>query len=267
MEGNRDTFFMRFLDQEAVLDTIPRRVDHEGFTKSLFSGHQLRPQDHRLPVQQNIPDYQSQPWIFAVFVIQLLMLAGIMGYFRMGFFNQLGALVSTKNLIALEKEGNPIYQTHTLLTFLVYVLSSGAAVTVAAGRFWTVDDYSPVIIFLVASALVGGWFLIKVVLFGLLGRASRESINSRRYVMNMAVYNGLAGLLVLPVAIVGAYRNIPYLFTFLVVAVAGLYIIRAVRGVWITQRNSPFPGLYIILYLCTLEIMPVLMALAWVMNA
>ncbi len=267
MEGNPDTFFLRFLEGEVMPDTLPRAGGWDGLRSSVFSGHELQPEDSYMPVHQNTAAYQPQPWLFGVFVIQLLILAGIMGFFRNGFIRQITALVSVKNLDALAKEGNIVYQIHTVLLLFIYVLSMGGAATVAAGRFFPEAEYSPLQVFIAASVLTAALFFAKFVLFGLLGRVSGESLNNRRYITNMVVFNGLVGLLVLPVAFVGAYQGIPYMFVLLLVAVTGIYIVRAVRGVWVVQSNSPFPALYIILYLCTLEIMPVLMVLAWGLNA
>ena len=77
----------------------------------------------------------------------------------------------------------------------------------------------------------------------------------------------MTGIFLLPVIPLIIYTNIKFILIFAVAIIAILQIIRIVRNVAIGKSSSMFSTLHIILYLCALEIVPILVLVRMIGNS
>ncbi|MCF8217887.1 MAG: DUF4271 domain-containing protein [Bacteroidales bacterium] len=256
---NPDTFFMDFLTHETLLDSSAG-VRKSGLKReSVFEEHSLQVTDPEMPIIENKPDFQAPAWILSVFIIQFLMIGIVLTFFRNLFRLQISSAFSQSNQEQLIREGNPIKQTYTALLLLVFglTLSVFAFISIKLNvPGIKINDFE---LFFYLFAFILGIPLVKVILFSIIGFASRERQVNTIYTSNLIVFDVLIGLILFPIVFFYTYRQIEEIFYLAIAISTLLFIIRGIRGVQLVLKNSSFPSLYIILYLCTLEIAPVLL--------
>jgi hypothetical protein len=83
---------------------------------------------------------------------------------------------------------------------------------------------------------------------------------TNEYLRNIFLFNKIFGLIVFPLLVAHPFIDIKFRFIFIyagIIIFVLLFILRIFRGIVISVKNK-FSIFYIILYLCTLEILPVL---------
>ena len=112
---------------------------------------------------------------------------------------------------------------------------------------------------LLFSKIVVGVFLfhtIKMFLFKVAGWIFRSAQATSDYVLNFYIFGQISGMVILPIVIFVCYMNNLTIMYLGIVLFAILYLYHLLRGLTITLMNAKISLYYIILYLCTLEILP-----------
>lgn len=116
-------------------------------------------------------------------------------------------------------------------------------------------------VYLVCMAAVVGYFIIKKVTYFLIGSLTENKQEVQEYIFSITVYNRVLGLFLLPVtaiiAFVPLYQVEPVLFAGLGIVII-FYLLSLIRGGQIFLKKH-FSIFYLILYLCTLEFLPLLL--------
>ena len=116
-------------------------------------------------------------------------------------------------------------------------------------------------VYLICIGIVIGYFLLKRVVYFLTGIMTESRREVREYLFTITVYNRILGLFLLPVTALIAFVPVyqPELFLFLGLGIIVIfYLLSLRRGAKIFLRKH-FSILYLILYLCTLEFLPLLL--------
>ncbi len=115
--------------------------------------------------------------------------------------------------------------------------------------------------YLLCLAIVIGYFTAKRIAYYLVGILTESKAEVQEYLFSITVFNRVSGLFLLPVTAVIAFVPLPQveflLFTGLVIT-GIFYLMSLVRGGKIFLKKH-FSISYLILYLCTLEILPLLL--------
>ncbi len=114
--------------------------------------------------------------------------------------------------------------------------------------------------FLIVFAVVNGYFMLKILLYKLLGSIFSQKETTGELVFNMMLYHNVLGLILLPVATIHSFVPAFGIFSmFLVpVLVAIFYLMSIFRSIYFAIREG-ISIFYLILYLCALEILPILL--------
>jgi hypothetical protein len=106
-----------------------------------------------------------------------------------------------------------------------------------------------------------GYFTTKKVIYYLVGILTESKKEVQEYLFSITVFNRVLGLFLLPVtaiiAFVPFYQPEPLLFTGLGIVMV-FYLLSLIRGGKIFLKKH-FSIFYLILYLCTLEFLPLLL--------
>lgn len=254
---NQDTFFMDFLTHETLFDSSASTPEQALKRESVFEGHSLQVSDSQMPVIVNKPEFQPPSWIFFIFIIQFILIGIVITVFRYSFRLQLSSAFSQNNLEQLIREGNPIKQTYSVLLLLVYGLSMSIFAYISLKLYGPGIEINDQRLFIYLFAAILGVPLIKIILFSIIGYASGDKNVNSFYISNLIIFDILIGLIILPVVFIFTYRHMPGVLYFISALSILLFIIRGIRGIQLVFKRSSFIGLYIILYLCTLEIAPI----------
>jgi hypothetical protein len=116
-------------------------------------------------------------------------------------------------------------------------------------------------VYLICLGIVIGYFIIKKILYSLSGIMTESRHEVQEYLFSITVFNRVLGLFLLPltaiIAFVPLYDPQPLIFTGISVVLI-FYLMSLKRGAKIFLRKH-FSISYLILYLCTLEFLPLLL--------
>jgi hypothetical protein len=112
--------------------------------------------------------------------------------------------------------------------------------------------------FLVVLAGVIVYFGLKQALYSVQGKLTETNSETQEVLYNVNLYNRIVGLALVPVTLILAFSRLQN--PKIIVGIGGImvlvcYILLVLRGLKILLRKD-FPIFYLILYLCTLEILP-----------
>jgi hypothetical protein len=82
---------------------------------------------------------------------------------------------------------------------------------------------------------------------------------ARQYQLNILIFNDIIGITLFPIAITAFYWNSLFLLTTGIVIVSLLLTYQLFRGILTGLENKSYNLFYLFLYLCTLEILPLLL--------
>ena len=234
----------------------------------LFPGHAL-PVRHEtpLPLNRTTPD-----WIFPVLLAVVAMFA-FLRIFYARYFSRLFAAFTNSNLAnqVVRDENLLIQRASVLLNIVFYMVAALFLYFVSSERHWDLEglDYgfSRFLFFAILVAAVYSFKLIILKACGYIFGLDREMA---AYIFNIFLVNSILGMALLPLTGLLAFAGwIPagWITGFALVVIAAAFVYRLIRGVLIALSSPSFSPVYLIYYLCALEIAPLLVVLKLVTPA
>jgi len=223
---------------------------------SVFASSSTAP-SFRKEIQRNqmLPD-----WFFLLFLAGLLVLSSAKMLYERYFNRVLIALTNETQALNIHKSRNLFTSQIFFLLLLNFVLIAPLAIYLllnGEGGEYT----GQVVTVLGMSAVVAGVIILRRILLYLTGELFQSHNAFGEYYLFVRNFYIKTGLVLLPFVLLGAYyRNIPpgVFLTAAAVLVGILYLERLYRGLRIASRYH-VAKFYLILYLCALEILPVLL--------
>lgn len=102
------------------------------------------------------------------------------------------------------------------------------------------------------------FFLIKIFALFIGGWVFKNSFTTFEYIHNIFLFNVLVTIVLFPLIYLLAYIGSVWLLWFSTGLLAALFLYRFLRGIGIGLSDSKFSIFHLFLYLCTLEILPLL---------
>lgn len=259
---------------DSVSMAIIRRPDPNRpnrFQDSLFKLHLVKDLDFKGWEQRFVkaaqkyaagnPRRKGELWVIGFVLITLILFALL----RNMFFNELSAIVqaffSNRVLGQINKEEKFFNSWPFVFLYLLFGFTIGMFLYQCGRYFQLTYSYSGFSWFLRLSVIVIGIFTLKIILLRFLGFLFDAVKLVKEYISILFLSYFNAALLFLPIVIgfsLTPARFAPYYiylsFALLVLMIAFQFV-RAVSNILSAYR---FPKLYLILYLCALEICPIL---------
>ena len=116
-------------------------------------------------------------------------------------------------------------------------------------------------VFLACFALIVIYFLAKRIVYFILGVLTENKAEVQEYIFSITVFNRALGVFLLPVTALIAFipiKKVEILLFFGLAIILIFYVLSLSRGIKIFLKKQ-FSILYLILYLCTLEFLPLLL--------
>lgn len=205
----------------------------------------------------------SNDWITLTLLLCLSLLAAVRLFYPKRVNRLFLAIVSRKQMGPLMRAGSAPNEWVTLLVMINYLLVTGIFFLQVLFELEYVrsENTSVLFIFLILLLTIIGLVFIKLMMAWFVGVIFKNRDGTISQWQNMLIFNQGVGLLLLPIVIFNSY--IPsqiFLFTGLFI-LGILNFFRFFRGFIIGLESTKFSWLHIILYLCALEIVPVLIVL------
>ena len=214
------------------------------------------------PSQYNhINTTQAYPgWTLYIFLFSFLAITLLkMAYTR---FPELimKAVISHKENLHLYSNKNSITQNTFLVLQFLFALNVGFFLFLTGKYFDILPEFPEFYLILIFSASVFFLYQFKYTILYLLGFFFDQVKAFAEYIHSISIFNKFLGIILIPViagmVIMNEYFTQYFIYTgmgFIVI----LYLVRVVKGAGIILRKG-FSVFYLFLYLCALEIFPLL---------
>lgn len=206
-------------------------------------------------IERDRPD-----WIIGVFILVLILLATVRLFFNK-YLNQLfHAVINYATSFRLYRD-RTLSLTHAAFRLdLIFYFMFSIFIYQFFDLFHVSFGQSNFITFLIILGTVVAYYILKRLVYFFTGILVDSSSETAEFLYNMHLYNRILGLLLIPVTLIIAFGNLsnPRWMVYLGLSVVGfLYLLLIIRGskILMTKHFSIF---YLILYLCTLEILPLI---------
>ena len=217
--------------------------------------------------QRNLPLFTSRnevhsDWIFWTFVILAFLFVWIQVFYRKYLISLFNSIFSFQASSKLYNEKNVLARRVSLVLNFVYTISVSLIVFKIA-QFYKLRpvNYDKLSFFLIILNFMILFSVIKTLLQKLIGFIFDRLSQVNEYLHNVYVVNKSLGIILIPLSFASFYTQ-NKITEALFMIVAGIYVLslflKIIRGFQIILKHDIFI-LYSILYLCTLEILPVLL--------
>lgn len=208
-----------------------------------------------------IPFIQGQPdWIFWVFLSMAVVFALIQVFSGTHILRILYAMISLSQLNQLIKEGFQ-FKNRTTPGWLYIYVTTISMVLFEGIRFFAPDQELPFqgfLLFAILSGCVMLFWLLKSLLIILLGVIFRTTPTTRLFLLNIFDSTAMLGGALFPLLILTVYLK-SEIFWFICLGLILLAsFFRLMKGLRIGLSLTKFPVFFLFVYLCSLEILPVL---------
>lgn len=201
-------------------------------------------------------------WIAIVLVVGFLLLAFAKYNFPRRLVQLIKACFLPRAVTQLYREGNPFSEQISLALGLIYLLTSSLLIYLGIETFSSFPVYQTgsISLYMAVVAINLTYWLLKALANKTLGHIFKTYEATGNYLLNNLLFNlttGIFLLIMLPFVIyTGSFTFLK--ITFIITAV--LLIYKVFRGIYVGLSQTRFPVFYLFLYICTLEVAPLLIA-------
>lgn len=254
--------------QDSILhiknDSLLSKEIHAENYPSVFAGHSLKT-IHTTPILKvNEPTYWQGIILFAIFSIYVLIRVSEPRKI-IKIFTSVFSLQESKQLF---REEFKLTKRFSILLGVGFILVMAFLIQFTNQYFGIIlQDYSHLQqygFFVMVVTLV---YLVKFFANYVLAFISNNNELSREYLFNVFVFAQTIGIVIFPLIICLQFTKYPaewFLYPSLIIC-AGFYGLRMFRGIIISSAEQSIGILYIFLYLCALEILPMLVLIKFLL--
>ena len=226
--------------------------------------------NHELPTvftQKELKNKTKKPDkdIFTItFLITLLVLGLANFLFPLRFRETLLAAFSARHFNQLEREGGIMDNWVSFFLFFNFIIVFAVFVFLSIRNFGGIGfiDNSPVVIQIGYSAIAISIFLfVKYIVVRFIAWIFRTENATRLYFLNILTINQWIGIVLLPVLIIDVFNQSIHFTGFAWIIFILLNVFKIIRGAYIGHKSLNFSVYYLILYLCAIEIAPLIIVL------
>lgn len=234
------------------------------YNQSIFSGHSLI-KIHDDPIfNASNPTYW--PGIVLFFVFSIFVLIRISEPKKIiKIFTSVFSLQEAKQLF---REEFKLTKRVSILLGISFILVMAFLVQFVNEYFGLIlSDYSQLKQFLFFTAIISFMYLVKFIANYILAFITSNEELGKEYLFNVYVFSQTIGIVLFPMVICLQFTKYPvewFLYPALIIC-GGFYALRMFRGFVISTSEQNVGILYIFLYLCALEILPLLVLIKFLL--
>ncbi len=205
-------------------------------------------------------------WIFIFIFFDLAAFAWIRLNFGVSFDRTLEAVFNFQTAARMYNDNSQLQrQLDSFLNFYYYL--NGAFFLLIIEQYFKVFPLHQegLLLFLLNFTILATYNVVRTTLVKLTGFLFDHSDRFREYNYHVSNYNKIIGIAVAPFLLFLAYapdKLKVYLLWILIVVLSSVYILRIIRVLLFSRKRNVFI-LYMFLYLCALEIVPLLLLFKW----
>lgn len=232
---------------------------------SVFTGHSLQP-IHSDPIfREGTTLYWPSVLLFIVFALYVsIKVSAPKKIFKV--FASVFSLQAAKQLLREDYKLNKRVSVFLSIGFLIVM---AFLVYITNNYFGLIlEGVSPLKKYLFFLTIITSMYVIKFLMTYLLSFVISEEELGKEYSFNVFVFSQTIGVVLFPVVLCIQFSKYPaewFLYPGLIIC-AGFFALRLFRGIVISVLEQNVGILYIFLYLCALEILPILVLIKFLLN-
>ncbi len=249
---------------DTTIDMQSLVVPHIEYQKSFIGIHELPARNLELKTTS----LAQSDWMPAVILLCFILLAWNHVYNPKRVKQVLRAPFSKRFMNQLVRDGNLFNERITFTLGIVYLLSFSLLLFVLNERFFglTSPNLKGILAYL---AIVIGLLLfitVKVTFVSILGIVFKTKETTNNYLLNLMIFAVITGPVTLFFLVFIIYLKTPVILYLCLLIIILLFIFRFIRGFFIGSDLTRFSYLLLFVYLCSLEILPLTVALKFIIN-
>jgi hypothetical protein len=239
-------------------------VKPRNYEKSLFSSHQLASPSDEIKNKGSL----NPGWVPPVLLFSFMLFAIAQYGWPKRVAQIFKAFFVGRLFVQLAREGGLFNERVTLFLFSSYVISMSMFIFQVVIYYGGISEGSlgQLVLFLQILAGVMLFYMLKMLLFRFNGYVFKSGKETSDYVLTIYVFGQIAGILMLPFAVLVTYIQSGILIDCALVLFTMLYVYRIFRGAITVVSASKISGYYLFMYLCTLEILPLVIIAKWIIG-
>jgi len=224
---------------------------------SFFTTHQLKTN-----AIQPVHFIKYQPdWILGLLLLCFVLLSFVQVFYRRRLNQILLAPFSKRFLSQLVRDGDLFSERTALATGIIYFVTTSLflyQLNELVIHHQQPNYFHGFGFFILICLFLLGFWIVKVVMIEFLGFIFRTHRTSREYLLNILIFNILAGIFLLPFLVFSVYLKDPVFLWIGLIIFALFFAFRLIRGFLIGISLTKFSWLFLFVYLCSLEILPLI---------
>jgi len=250
----------RFSDILTPANTVKAKQGDEVIKyPSFFTKHELMPRSQNPMPLASI----NAVWMFYVLLLLVAGFTWVKVFYYRTLEHILGSFFSKTMSNQMVRDENLLLQKASVLLTAVFYIGAALFIYQVSTFYNFLPDFfgTGFSRFLLIALMVATIYSFKFFILKIVGFIFKIDKLIAAYIFNIFLINNLLGIILLPVVIAIAFTNPTYALILLRVTIAiaiFLYLFRLIRGVMIGLSYSVLSGFYLLLYICSLEIVPLL---------
>jgi hypothetical protein len=222
-------------------------------------GFRVERQEKRLTAKEKESNYRR--FLFVTILVMLIVLTLVVTIFRILIEKIWKAFINDNLLNQLQREQGSGLTLAYVILYLLFFLNAGIFSFLAARHFGlTLSDSSMVALFICIGA-IAGFFLTKHLILQLISSIFPVGKEAGSYQFTILIFNITLGFFLVPLVLFIAYAPQDmsgYVIKGTFVLLALTYLFLSLRGLFIANRFLAWYKFHFLLYLCTVELAPLL---------
>lgn len=225
---------------------------------SVFTPHKL----HFKTIVSKPIQKSSSDWIIGFLLISLILFAWIQTNYNKRLRQIIKAVVQPYFVNQLEREGNLFSERISLGLGIIFYVITAIFISLATKSYgYSSPGISELLLILLICGILVGLDVLKGALIFITGFIFRTQELSHEINLNSLIFNHLIGIVLFPIAIFALFWKAQIILLVGLIIFSLLMIYRFFRIITIGISSSKYNLFYLFLYLCTLEILPLLLLL------
>ena len=234
-----------------------KQVDHAP-VNSVFKGHLLNERSEPIPVANQV----NNGWMLPVILVVLVLLGLLRQVNNKKMLSYISAFAASRFAGQLQREEYALNNRTAIGLLSIFVFVTALFMCQVIKIYQIPDhDLSIWILYGTVCTAVFGICFLKIVSIRVLAFFLKAENEAREYIFYIVLINQVIGLCLIPIVIAIGFLKIsdPGFLVYSGFGVISILLIyRLLRGILIGLSKPAISRLYLFLYLCTLEFLPVL---------
>lgn len=216
-----------------------------------------------MPMQKRTDTNNNADWIFGVLVLIIFIVALMMKFANSNLFELLKGCFSKQQLEITVKDGTKINFFSLIPVFFVFIPIFSFLIFCICNYYEVaVYNFKGYILYLIIFGILVVFYLLKMFFIRFFGSVFRGKKISLFYIQIQLNFNFLMGFLLIIPVILAIYAGNFYEEIFIFISlflIVSLYVVKIIRSFYVIIKTFKFSRFYLFFYLCTIELLPILL--------